>query len=97
MACRLSLWLSGGVADDLLWRSAMSGGRATLQFKRDNKSNRRQSGDLSAIGQGAYEFCEQTYIECKHYRDLQIDRSLPCCTGRAPPFLAKDGRRGAAL
>lgn len=89
MARRLSLWLSGGVADDLLWRSAMSGGRATLQFKRDNKLNRRQSGDLSAIGQGAYEFCEQTYIECKHYRDLQIDRSLLCCTGQLYHFWQK--------
>lgn len=67
----------------------MSGGRATLQYHRDNKINRRQSGDLSAIGQGAYEFCEQTFIECKHYRDLQIDRSLLCCTGQLYSFWLK--------
>jgi len=77
---RLSLWLSEGKRDDLLWRSAMSGGLATLQYRKD-KINLTQSGDLSAIGEGAYEFCEKTFVECKHYQDLQIGRSIVNKTG----------------
>ena len=35
------------------------------------------------------QICKQTYIECKHYRDLQIDRSLLCCTGQLYHFWQK--------
>jgi hypothetical protein len=77
---RLSLWLSNGERDDLLWRSSMSGGLATLQLKKDKK-NLTQSGDLSAIGEGAYEFCEKHFVECKFYNDLSLSRSLICGTG----------------
>ena len=31
---KLSLWVSNGTRDDIFWRSAMSGGRATLQRKK---------------------------------------------------------------
>jgi hypothetical protein len=74
-ARRLSLWLSAGMRDDLIWRSSMSGGRATLQLRKDIV-NQTQSGDLSAIGKEAFEFCEKTYTECKHYKDLSISRSM---------------------
>lgn len=77
---RLSLWLSNGERDDLLWRSSMSGGRATVQFK-SGKVNLTQSGDVSAVGHGAYEFCERTFIEVKHYRELGIGRGFVCNTG----------------
>jgi len=72
---RLSYWLSGGRRTDLLWRSAMSGGRATVQLAQ-GKVNLSQSGDLSAISEGAYAFCEKNFIECKHYKDLQLGRSI---------------------
>ena len=45
------------------------------------KVNLTQSGDVSAVGQGAYEFCERTFVECKHYRDLSIGRGFLCRTG----------------
>lgn len=72
---RLSLWLSHGLRDDLLWRSAMSGGRATIQL-RSNKINRAQSGDISAVDQLAYAFCDRNFVEIKHYGDLSIARGL---------------------
>lgn len=78
---RLSLWLSEGKDDSLLWRSAMSGGRATVQFNSGGKVNLAQSGDVSAVGQEAYAFCERTFIEIKHYRELSIGRGFVCQTG----------------
>lgn len=82
---RLSLWLSQGQRDDLLWRSAMSGGRATVQFK-TGKVNLTQSGDVSAIGQEAYSFCEKIFTEIKHYADLSIGRGFLCHTGNLVTF-----------
>jgi hypothetical protein len=82
---RLSLWLSQGERSDLLWRSAMSGGRATLQLAKD-EVNRAQSGDLTAIASAAYQFCDRTFIEAKHYRDLAIARGLLCDTGLLAKF-----------
>jgi hypothetical protein len=87
--CRsLSLWLSDGERDDLLWRSSMSGGRATVQLAK-GRVNLSQSGDVSAIGQGAYEFCERTFVEIKHYRALQIDRWMLCGTGNLAKFWSR--------
>jgi hypothetical protein len=77
---RLSLWLSQGQRNDLMWRSAMSGGRATLQFNL-GKVNRTQSGDVSAIDREAYAFCQRTFVECKSYKDLSIARGFVCETG----------------
>ena len=82
---RLSLWLSQGQRSDLLWRSAMSGGRATVQFKA-GKVNLAQSGDVSAIGQEAYAFCEKVFVEVKHYSDLSIGRGFLCHTGNLVAF-----------
>jgi hypothetical protein len=77
---RLSLWLSQGRRSDLLWRSSMSGGRATVQMNA-GKINLAQSGDVSAIGQEAYGFCEQTFVEIKHVKNLGIGRGFVCETG----------------
>lgn len=80
----------------------MSGGRATLQFKTvtrrevslsstqsERKVNITQSGDVSAIGQGAYEFCECTFVEIKHYKELNIARGFVCNTGNLARFWNK--------
>lgn len=70
----LSLWLSGGLRDDLLWRSAMSGGRATLAA---TKSGRRaQSGDISAIDEASAALINQFSIECKFYKDIALTSFL---------------------
>lgn len=86
LVCRqLSRYLSHGERDDLLWRTPSSGGRATIQMKR-GIVNRTMAGDALAIAKEAQEFCDRTYIEAKHYADLQLDRSLLCGTGYLARF-----------
>jgi hypothetical protein len=63
----------------------MSGGRATVQFKA-GKVNLTQSGDISAVGAGAHEFCEKFFTEIKHYADLNIGRGILCHTGNLVTF-----------
>lgn len=68
--CRdLSLWLSQGQRDDYFWRSAMSGGRASVQFKK-GRPNLTQAGDISAISPEGALLTNVFMIECKFYRDL---------------------------
>lgn len=68
----LSLWLSGGKHDDLLWRTATSGGTATSS---KNRLRPNQAGDIGTVSSGGAWFIDSFYIECKHYKDLNI-RSL---------------------
>lgn len=82
---RISLWLTDGRRDDIFWRSATSGARATVQLKK-GVINMAQSGDISAIDPEGYEFINTTFVECKHRRDLAIDRGLVCGTGLLANF-----------
>lgn len=67
--CRdLSRWITNGQRHDCFWRSAMSGGRATM-FGRDV----RQSGDITAVSEEGLPFTDRWFAECKHVRDLRID------------------------
>ncbi|MCK5235404.1 MAG: hypothetical protein KAR06_00350 [Deltaproteobacteria bacterium] len=68
----LSRWLSYQERDDLLWRSAMSGGRATVQFKKGKKAS-TQAGDLSSIDPLGHKLIDKFVVECKFYKDLRID------------------------
>ena len=70
-AKRLSLWITNGERDDCLWRSALSGGRATLQ-QRKGKVNKSQTGDLSSIDSCTQAFIDSFLIEIKFYKDLDI-------------------------
>ena len=67
----LSVWISASERDDIFWRSAMSGGRASVQFKQ-GKSNRTQVGDITAIDPLGSILTDKVLIECKFYRNLQI-------------------------
>lgn len=71
----LSLWLSKGTREDLFWRSAMSGGRATLGM-REGKAHAASAGDVSAIHFLGAKFIEHFYVECKFYKDLQLKNVL---------------------
>ena len=82
---QLSLWLSGGVRDDLLWRSAMSGGRATIGFKR-GKMRKSQSGDISGIDTQGQEFTKVFSVECKHYSSLNMESLVFARTGNLAKF-----------
>lgn len=71
MCRKLSLWLSGGRRSDLFWRSAMSGGRATLAAKKGDDTV-QSSGDLTAIDSTSYIFASKFSIECKFYKDFDF-------------------------
>ncbi len=67
----LSMWISHGEREDLFWRSAMSGGRSTVAFKKGKKL-KTSSGDISAIGSLGFHLTEKFLIECKHYKNLEF-------------------------
>ena len=68
----LSRWLSNGTNDDLLWRSAMSGGRSTVAFKAEKRLS-AQAGDISSIHRMSHSFVATFYIECKFHRTLNFE------------------------
>ncbi len=67
----LSLWISHGKREDLLWRSAMSGGRSTVALKKGKKF-KTSSGDISAIHSLGFHLTSKFMIECKHYKNLEF-------------------------
>lgn len=105
----LSKWLSGVGNDSLLWRSAMSGGRATIGLK-EGVSRSAQSGDISAVDAEAYNFIERYSVECKFVKDLNIQGLIygtqsgiiqhwgqTCCdansSGKLPMLIAKQNHK----
>jgi len=79
---QLSLYYSGGRRDDLFWRSAISGGRASLQ--RHGLGRRNQAGDITAIG--GHDFLSNVFVECKSYKDLNLVGFLLFGTGKLQKF-----------
>ena len=87
--CRkLSLWISGGERDDLLWRTAASGGRATFISRKSGGARLApaQAGDVTAIDLAGFPLASQVVIECKFYRHLQIAEGLVKGTGHLVQF-----------
>lgn len=74
----LSLWVSGGKRDDVYWRSAMSGGRATLRSKKFGRARRggTQVGDLSAVHPMGSVLLKHFVTECKFYKNLKFGNFL---------------------
>lgn len=69
--CRtISLWITNGEKEDCLWRSAMSGGRATVHHRKGKVI--RQEGDLCAVAPEGHKFTDLYYSECKHVKDLAL-------------------------
>ena len=84
----LSLWLTRGRRNDIFWRSAMSGGRATVHQK-GRKGRVRMahvSGDICAVDPIGASFIDMFYIECKHYKDLGLMQLLMKSSGRLANF-----------
>lgn len=71
----LSLWITGGGRDDIFWRSAMSGGRASVAFKKGG-SNISQTGDICAVDPIGDPMVKKFFIECKFYANLNLQGSL---------------------
>lgn len=76
----LSRWVSAGRHEDLFWRTAMSGGRATVARKRGG--NVRQSGDICAVERAGHPFTNQWYIECKAYANVDFGQWVTKDVGR---------------
>lgn len=72
MAQRLSLWISEAKSKDLLWRSAMSGGRYTMHRRTDGLGAENSAGDISAQHPDGFLFLELFTVECKFYADLKM-------------------------
>lgn len=64
----LSKWVTKGEKIDVFWRSAMSGGRATVA-----KGLVRQAGDITAVAPEGHIITDALYIECKHLKDISFD------------------------
>jgi len=71
IAKELSLWLTNNKRDDTLWRSAMSGGRATIVNRAGGNAS-AQMGDLSSIDVESDQFIKNFAVELKHYKDLKL-------------------------
>lgn len=84
----LSRWLSQGRAEDWFWRSAMSGGRATVA-KKAGKKNYTAVGDLSAVGEEGQPFLDHFVIECKFVADLQYPGAITRGVGSLATFWTK--------
>jgi hypothetical protein len=67
----LGLWVTGGKRDDIFWRSAMSGGRATIR-QRGGKETRHQAGDISSVHEAGHVLTSYWFIECKFVKNLRI-------------------------
>ena len=72
----MSLWMSNGTRDDLVWRTSGSGGRATMRRK-SGKKTANACGDLKAEHTLAMPFFEKCTVELKiGYKDYSIQDLL---------------------
>ena len=72
IAVKLSLWITHGKRKDCLWRSAMSGGRATVHNTGRYNSDIRQAGDICAVAPEGNVFSEAFYVEVKHLKSIDF-------------------------
>lgn len=87
--CReLSRFIDPKGKDTLFWRSSISGGRATVE-RRKGVKNQTQLGDITSIHPKSAWFTKIFFIECKHYKSLDIESSLLTGKGRLAMFWRK--------
>lgn len=68
---KLSLWLSEGKRDDLLWRTQNSGGRFTTRRKL-GIDTQNQDGDITSTDPEAQFFSDRYTLELKRYGDVNL-------------------------
>lgn len=71
--------------ETLFWRSAMSGGRSTVRHKQ-GKKDASQGGDITCIHEAGRWLTEYFVLECKFYRDLDIESGLLKGKGKLAQF-----------
>lgn len=91
---KLSRWVSAGKNDDLFWRSAMSGGRATVSAKSGKKLN-NQAGDICAVGPKGFILTATHYLECKFYKDLDLESFFLKGQGKLAAFWVEATKQAA--
>lgn len=75
----LSRWVTNGKRDDVFWRSAMSGGRATIHHRKGTSI--RQSGDICAVAPEGHGLTSKWFIECKHLKHVGLGELMIKGTG----------------
>jgi len=91
ICAKLSLWVSGGRNRDLFWRSAMSGGRATVGQRKGHRVS-RVAGDICATAPEGHALTNVLYFELKSYKRLFLERFLLTGTGKLADFWRKTCR-----
>lgn len=81
----LSAWVTHGEREDCFWRSAMSGGRATVG-KKKGKDLQYQAGDICAVHPRGHVFTDYWYVECKFIKDLKLGRFVASNIGPTAAF-----------
>lgn len=84
----LSRFVDPDGTDTIFWRSAMSGGRATVQQHKGIK-NVNQAGDITCIDEKGAWLTGMFCIESKFYKDLDIDSGLLSGMGLLAKFWKK--------
>jgi hypothetical protein len=75
ICAQLSLWVTNGKQNDVFWRSAVSGGRATVRLQKGIRS-KHISGDICAVHEAGNLLMKYLFIEAKSYRILNLDRLI---------------------
>jgi len=84
---KLSLWITNGDKEDCLWRSAISGGRATVAHRKGKEV--RQGGDICSVSPEGHQLTDHWFIECKNVQRLYLDQWLIKGTGLFSKFWMK--------
>src|ERR1041385_2036835 len=72
---RLSWWVSKRTRTDCFWRSAMSGGRNTVNKKQGKgKQTEAHAGDVVATHETGNDLMSFFVMECKHHKDTHMDQ-----------------------
>ena len=88
IAVQLSEWMSDGEHKDWFWRTAMSGGRATV-FAKKGISLKNQVGDICAIDENSFKFSKTFMIECKNYKDVGLKNLITGTENKLPEWWEK--------
>lgn len=69
---KLSLWISKGEHDNLLWRSITSGAHATLRRRNYKDTTNEQFGDIVSTNPASRFLSDSSCIECKFYSKIDV-------------------------
>jgi len=83
---KLSRMVLPGSDETVFWRSASSGGRATIRHRQMKKGDSSMAGDICAIHPAGNWLADRFLIECKFYKSLDIQGGLLAGTGRFAAF-----------